>query len=714
LGIVHTMSEQKQTNTDLDLEFDVLCCAAAEGDVAALQKLLAALHEMSSPSCKISNERKCQREESLELVAASMSGTTFSDAEIEFLASALAAGFDTPVFRDRYAAVGKQRFNQYGNPAGLAEAIGFRDSDTPLDLVRKRIEVMKELKVGSFCHDPAFGTGTVVALDDLSNEVTVSIDRKRILRLRSFFDTMMIVKADSPLHTLLNQNKLPASGIDKKYLDSLHSSLLCAGTIPNGIVKKILVPAFLTEERYDMIASGNESSNDEEFSAAAEAAVGIDPRSWDNSRSIDELVERLKSAKLLTVIQPNLQNVRNLFSSVAHRPELSESFAMSAAMILKGEVYNDFLAETMKALAEKAEVWNNINLFVEVCDKLPGKLVPFWLKASQLAKGSEYLATATLLMPYRLWGYVEKLLAENPDEKNLLSEHVYQAFKEGKVTPEHYVWLWKAPKSELRSKYLSNSYLLFKTLHAEARGSYLKSKRLLHKMLLDDEQFQREVMHMGDPDAIKALVRCVKHQPLLDKSERQSLLVKIVRHYPEAIHEVEERGRSTRRAIANITSMRSYEQAKHELENLINVLIPENVAAIEYARSLGDLRENSEFKYAKERQAFLSKRRAELESRLAETRPFDFSEVEVDETVVPGCSVMVKYPSGKQEQFHVLGRFDSKPEENKIAYDSPLGKVLIGATLQEELQMPSGDKAVLVTVKPLSKEMLEWLNSKPE
>lgn len=703
----------EQMTVEPDLEFDALCCTAAEPSAAALQKLLLALREMSSPSCKISEDIKHQRQESLELVAASMSATAFSEAEIEFLESALAAGIDTPAFRDRYAVVCKQRFNQYGNPAGLAEAIGFRDIDTPLSIVRKRLEVMKELKVGAFCHDPAFGTGTVLALDDLSNEVTVSLDRKRTLRLRSFFDTMMIVKTSSPLQTLLNQKKLPASGIGRDYLDSIHSSLLCAGTMPNGIVKKMLIPAFLTEERYDMIASGNENNNGGELSAAAESAQSSDPRSWDNSRSIDELVERLKSVTKLKVDQPNLENVRNLFSSVAHRPELSESFAMAAAMILKGAAYDDFLEETMKILADKAEVWNNINLFVEICDKLPGKLVPLWLKASQLAKGSEYLVEATLLMPYRLWGYVEKLLTDNPEEKNLLSDRVYQAFKEGKVTPEHYFWLWKAPKCELRSKYLSNSYLLFKTLHAEARGSYLKSKRTLHKMLVDEEQFQREVMHMGDSDAIKALVRCVKHQPLLDKSERQSLLVKIVRHYPEAIREVEERGRSTRRAIANITSMRSYEHSKHELENLINVLIPENVSAIEHARSLGDLRENSEFKFAKERQAFLSKRRAELENRLSETRPFDFSEVEVDETVVPGCSVTVEYPSGKQEQFHVLGRFDSKPEENKIAYDSPLGKVLIGATLHDELKMPSGDKAVLVAVKPLSKELLEWLNSIP-
>ncbi len=706
------MSERK--TEELDFEFDTLCCEAAEQSGAALQKLLPALREMNSPSQKITQNVKNQRQESLELVAGSMIGTSFAAAEIEFLELALDAGIDSPAFRDRYALLCKQQFSQYGNPAGLAEAIGFRHSDTPLSVVRKRLQMMKELKEGVFCHDPAFGTGTVLAVDDLSNEVTVSLDRKRILRLRSFFDTMLLVKTGSPLHVLLIQKKLPATVISREFLDSIQSSLLCAGTMPNGIGKKLLIPAFLTEERYDMIASGNENNNSGELSAFTEPGYCSDARSWDNSRSIDELVERLRSASKLKVDQPNLENVRNIFSSVAHRPELSESFALAAAMILKSGAYDGFLEETMKMLAPRAEFWNDISLFVEICDKLPGKLVPLWLKASQLARGNAYLVEATLQMPYRLWGYVEKLMADNPDEKNLLSERVYQAFKEGKVTAEHFFWLWKAPKCELRSKWLANSYLLFKTLHAEARGSYLKSKRTLHKMLVDDELFQREVMHLGDTDAIKALVRCVKHQPLLDKSERQSLLVKIVRHYPDAIREVEEKGRSTRRAIANITSLRSYELCKRELDDLINVLIPENVSAIEHARSLGDLRENSEFKFAKERQAFLGKRRAELENRLSETRPFDFSEVEVDETVVPGCSVTVEYPAGKQEHFHVLGRFDSKPEDKKIAYDSPLGKVLVGATLRDELKMPSGEKAVLVDVKPLSSDMLTWLNNVPD
>ena len=152
----------------------------------------------------------------------------------------------------------------------------------------------------------------------------------------------------------------------------------------------------------------------------------------------------------------------------------------------------------------------------------------------------------------------------------------------------------------------------------------------------------------------------------------------------------------------------------HGVGDLIDVQIPENIKAIEHARSLGDLRENSEFKFAKERQGLLQNRRSELEASLAETRTTDFRDVEVGDVVVPGCTVELTYAgNGKKEQFHVLGRFDSIPEKNIISYESPLGEVLLGAKVGEEMKMPSGDDATLTAILPLGEEMLAWLG-KPE
>ena len=693
-------------------DLDSLCCAASESDEKALQELLVMMQNPAWRKALGEPEYFQECQSSLELVVESLGLSTYAGTGREFISLALELGFDTPLFRECYASLAKQIFSNYGNPAGLAEAVGFRDPECSMDTIRLRLQMMGELKVGAFCYDAAFGLGKIRRVDGLASEITLQNDRNRSLRLRSFFDSQLMIKNASPLFDLLQSDKLGEKARQPGYLAGLQASLLAKPEKQRNAVKDILLSKFLSEEDYERLAAGRlnlEGPVDSGSATQDKAAQLHDLRRWDNSRNLDELVERLKDGVELQQNEINLSNLHRIFEHAATRPEQAEIFANAVATLHKEGVQEDAFTELMQKLSN-AEIWKNIELFVEQTDKLTLKLIPSWLTATQLAKGSDYLVDAAVKLPYRLWTHIEKLLAKNEIEKDLLSERVFADFAAGKVSAEHYCWLWKAPKSERRSEHLANSYLLFKTLHQDAKGNYLKSKRSLMKLLLDDEQFQRQVMKMGDPIAIRNLVRCIKHQPLLDKSERQSLLVKIVRHYPQAISEVEEKSRSRKTAIANITSLRSYALAKAELDELVNVLVPENVAAIEQARSHGDLRENSEFKYAKERQAFLGKRRAELEEKLQATKAIDFADVKVENSVVPGCQVTLKYHNGKEESFQLLGLFDSKPADNMIAYDSPLGKVLVGADLNDELQLPSGEAAIVSDIKPLSAELLQWLN----
>ncbi|MFA6723693.1 MAG: GreA/GreB family elongation factor [Lentisphaeria bacterium] len=696
-----------------DFELDSLCCAAAEFDEKALQNLVLLMKDPAWRKALSKRKHFLECQSSLELVAESLGLERYVGAGNEFVSLALELGFDTPLFRECYASLAKQVFASYGNPAGLAEAIGFREPDCEISTIRLRLQMMGELKVGAFCYDAAFGLGKVSHIDGLANEIALQSDRKRSLRLRSFFDSQLMVKNASPLYSLLQRDKLDEKAEQPGYLAELQESLLAQPKQQQEAARKILLARFLSEEDYEALAAGRLSlEKGEPQDAEPEGQSGAPPRDlrrWDQSRNLDELLERLKDGAKAPSDDLNLANLRQIFRFAAVRIEQAETFANASAMLYKENLLGEHFAAFVQELGG-AGLWSDEELFVEQTDKLALKLIPAWLAATQLAKGSQYLVDAAVKLPYRLWTHIEKLLAKNPEEKDLLAERVFADFAAGKVSAEHYFWLWKAPKSERRSEYLANSYLLFKTLHQDVKGNYLRSKRNLMKLLIDDEKFQRQIMNMGDPYAIRTLVRCVKHQPLLDKSERQSLLVKIVRHYPQAIGEVEEKSRS-RKTIANITSLRSYAEAKAQLEELINVLMPENVAAIEQARSHGDLRENSEFKYAKERQAFLASQRAELEEKLQATKAIDFAEVKVENQVVPGCQVSLKYASGRLETFKLLGLFDSKPEDNIIAYDSPLGKTLVGASLNDELQLPSGDNAVVCDIKPLPQELLQWLNN---
>ncbi len=686
-------------------EWEDICLAAAEGQPGILKKMAATLASGALQTLTPEQQDECMV--NFHLAIEDWDKNDISGDAGGVLLAAMGLGWDSPVLREHYAQLSKTVFARYGNPAGLAEVMQFRDENVSVAKIYSRWQVLCQTKVGAYCYDAAFGAGKITAIDNLANEVTVNLDRKRVMNLRNFLDNIILVRKPSQLHSLLEDRTMPATN-RQEFLAGLQADLLSAAPLPENGLQKILVPYFFSA--VDLLDSqpGGESGSGQH---AETAAAVPDARRWDVSRSIVELAERLKELNKLEVENPQLGNVKKILVSVAARPEQSEFFATSVALLRKGEAYNAFLETTLSELAEQAAVWKNVEQFVEICDRMPGKLVAFWMQATLLAKGSAYLASATMKMPYRLWNNTEKLLAA-AGEDTLLPETVFQDFQNKKVSPDHFYWLWKAPESEERLRHLSNVSLLFKTLHQETKGNYLKSQRLLRKMLIDDEKFQRTIMRHGDNDAIKALVHSIRHQSLLDSSERQSLLVKIVRHFPEAIHEVEERRKvSTQSPAGNFTSPRSMVRSREELRDLVEVQIPENVAAIEFARSLGDLRENSEFKFAKERQAFLARRRAELEERISETMVMDFSRIAVRNIVVPGCSVSIKYESGTVEKFHILGRFDSDPDRNMISYETPLGQALLGLKIGSKFDMPTGDSVTLVAIESLPADLLTWLNS---
>jgi transcription elongation GreA/GreB family factor len=681
-------------------------------------------------------------------------------------------GFDGHVFRDAYFALAKATFGQiYQNPVKLSEAMGFRNANVDMQTLHRRWEMMSLLQIGAWIYDATHGVGRITAVDKIIGDLTVEFASKRYMPLSHYLDKTMAVRQGTKLDGMLNQHEFPQYEDKQTFLADMRASVLTLDSdLPlEDTVKRIFVPALMSEEAYVQFSSGGQVAKTPEAANAQETVKSPDTTKkevqekdssrWDNSRDLEELVNRLKVLKEIKVDNVNSENVTDILSKAAGREQQSELFAQAIAYIWHEPTYKDMLREFLKTTAGKVCLWNNSNLFLTVTDKLPGKLVAPWLDATNDVKGSEYLVEQTIKLPFRLWSNVEKLLPKDEQGENLLSERVYKDLEHGKANAEMLFWLWypvykvihsdKNKKkvddektdvkkedeakndeetkkeniakkkvfeammaNEKRLKCLSDAYLLFKTLRVDVKGSYLKSQRELHRMLLDEDLFQNLLMRGGQKDSVQALVHCVKHQPLLDAWERQSLLVKIVRLHPEFIELVEEKTATTSRQFrVKLTSNRSYRRRQLELKHLIDVEIPENVAAIEYARSLGDLRENSEFKFAKEQQRLLSKRRGDLETMLDETRPTDFRNVKVEDVAIPGCAVDITFEDGRVEEYFLLGRFDTIPERNMISYETPLGQILTGTKAGSTLEMPSGETATLTAVKPLSEEMLTWLGA---
>ena len=128
------------------------------------------------------------------------------------------------------------------------------------------------------------------------------------------------------------------------------------------------------------------------------------------------------------------------------------------------------------------------------------------------------------------------------------------------------------------------------------------------------------------------------------------------------------------------------EKLKTELTNLIKVERPNNIAAIEEARSHGDLSENAEYHAAKEKQSFLEGRINELQDVIGRAEVVDVDVGPMD-TVVFGRTVQLyNLQTDEETAYQLLGPYESDPENGKISVSSPLGQALIGRQEGDEVK----------------------------
>ena len=137
------------------------------------------------------------------------------------------------------------------------------------------------------------------------------------------------------------------------------------------------------------------------------------------------------------------------------------------------------------------------------------------------------------------------------------------------------------------------------------------------------------------------------------------------------------------------------EKLKLEIDQLKNVKRPKIVAAIAEARSHGDLKENAEYHAAKEQQAQMESRVIEINDTIARANVIDIKKMENNGNVIFGSTVTVKdLEESKKKTYKVVGKDEADISKNLIYFKSPIGKALIGKSLEDMVivETPSGDK----------------------
>ncbi len=135
------------------------------------------------------------------------------------------------------------------------------------------------------------------------------------------------------------------------------------------------------------------------------------------------------------------------------------------------------------------------------------------------------------------------------------------------------------------------------------------------------------------------------------------------------------------------------EALRQELERLTKHERPRIVNAISEARAHGDLKENAEYHAAREQQSFTEGRIQEIEAKLSTSEVIDVSRMENLGTVIFGATVrLINIETEESVQYKIVGEDESDLKQQKISYNSPIARALIGKHVGDEVDVktPAG------------------------
>mgnify|MGYP002578745059 CR=1 FL=1 len=128
-----------------------------------------------------------------------------------------------------------------------------------------------------------------------------------------------------------------------------------------------------------------------------------------------------------------------------------------------------------------------------------------------------------------------------------------------------------------------------------------------------------------------------------------------------------------------ILTAQGLKQITDELEDLKSLKREEVAEKIKQARSFGDLSENSEYDEAKNEQAEIETKIAQLEETIKNATVLDDTQLKTDKVSVGNKVRIYNVLDDAEQEFSIVGSTEADPFANKISDDSPLGKALIGS-----------------------------------
>ena len=258
-----------------------------------------------------------------------------------------------------------------------------------------------------------------------------------------------------------------------------------------------------------------------------------------------------------------------------------------------------------------------------------------------------------------------------------LVTHLRSAIARRALGPDALIWVCrerKGPSAEIFSADVGASVL--NLLENDHLSDGPRKTSRLQSLLGDDKTLLTDLVAIMDINETRNFARRLLDCPVFGDLEKKSLMARIIKSRPETAELVSGTNQKRPDEIL-LVSWESLEKKKAELDDIIRNKIPQNLQDVKIARSYGDLRENFEYKSAKDLEKYLGHRRNALDKEINNARGTDFKGSDASKVNI-GTIVTLADSAGTETEMTVLGAWDSIPETKTVSYLSEVGKALVG------------------------------------
>ena len=568
-------------------------------------------------------------------------------------------------------------------------------------LTTKAAEQLEQLRPGSFCLHKSWGFGQVAEWNLLFNQIVIDFKTKpkHSMQLAYAAENLIPIPPKHFLARKVNEAEAikallksdPAAvvrnileGFDgkatlaqisevligdlfteaewKRWWTSAKKAMKASGyfSVPTKKSEPIALRAEPVSRAEELLAFFNQTRQPKEQAAAIDQIIRFHHEFGDPKTQLQPIIQRIEN----TAGQNQKLYSPLTFELVLARDDLLER--------IPG------LTTTRPDLTLERLISEEEARLIEILPKLPSAKERRVLQALPRSLGDAWTRRAWQMMGSnnsRLVAQIPKIFVENGrvDELQTMLE---RAVSEHSARSEIMIWLCRERANWPK---LVTPEILPAILSAIERDQHDEASRSsrLRDLLLDDRELISDVFAGADVSVARDIMRRLLLTPVFDGLTKRSLMARMIKLYPE-LESMATGAQPEEKAESLIVSWSSLHKRREEYEEIVNKKIPENSREIGVARSYGDLRENFEFKAAKQMQAVLMRRKSELEQMLHRARGTDFSNADTSQISIGTIVTLREVDSGQEESYTVLGAWDGDPERHIISYQTAIGQSLLG------------------------------------